>query len=159
MPEQAKDDAIQAFMCARNCLLYEAREGGVLLNVGSADEPRMVPGDQAWRHAYAMHVLIACDGDHDRLTAAARQVRNDLSSKATPGTPHAHTMSRAADLCDQAVGMVVDAGAADDDKARRRLVASCTHETMVIALGVLPGIAQQSTEKLVDTLREIDEEL
>jgi hypothetical protein len=54
--------------------------------------------------------------------------------------------------------MVEDAGAVGDGKARRRLVASCQHEGMVIALGVIPGVAENSAADLIETLREIDEE-
>ncbi|HLQ53035.1 MAG TPA: hypothetical protein VK162_02055 [Streptosporangiaceae bacterium] len=158
VPTQAKEDAAQAFLCARNCLLYEADPGPALVNVGSSDEPRMIPRDQAWQHAYALHVVVACAGDHARLTAAARQCREDMSSKAKPRSPHAKALARAADLCDQAARMAEDADAVHDDKARRRLVASCEHETMVIALGVIPGVAQDSAENLLETFRRIDEE-
>jgi hypothetical protein len=54
--------------------------------------------------------------------------------------------------------MIEGAGALDDDGARRRLVAACEHETMVIAIGVIPGVAAESAAKLAETLREIDEE-
>ena len=54
--------------------------------------------------------------------------------------------------------MIEDAGAVDNNKARRRLVASCEHEGIVIALGIVPGVAENSAAELIETLREIDEE-
>ncbi len=54
--------------------------------------------------------------------------------------------------------MVEGAGAVDDDKARRRLVASCQHEGHVIAFGAIPGMAEDSAADLVEELREIDED-
>jgi hypothetical protein len=83
MPTQAEEDVFQAWLNARNCLLYGGDSGPGLLNVGSADEPRMVPRSEAWQHAYALHVLGACDADHARLTAAARQCREDMSCART----------------------------------------------------------------------------
>ena len=53
--------------------------------------------------------------------------------------------------------MIEGAGAADDEKARRRLVAACQHESTVIAIGVLPGVAANSAAALAETLRKIDE--
>jgi hypothetical protein len=150
------EDAVQAFGCGANCLLREA-EAPDVLNVGSDEEPRMVPGDQAWQHAYAMHVLVGCDGDRDRLIAAAQRLRED-AGKAAAGSRRQRAMSRGAELCDQAIAMVEDAGAVDDDKARRRLVASCEHQGTVIAIGVIPGVAEGSAADLVEKLREIDEE-
>jgi len=106
-----------------------------------------------------MQVLVKCNGDHARLTAAAGQCREDLARKAPPpGSPHAQALSRGADLCDQAARMIEDAGAVDNNKARRRLVASCEHEGIVIALGIVPGVAENSAAELIETLREIDEE-
>jgi hypothetical protein len=100
---QVEEDAFQAWVYARNCLLYETDRGPALLNVGSEREPRLIPRSEAWQHAYAMQVLVKCNGDHARLTAAAGQCREDLARKAPPpGSPHAQALSRGADLCDQA---------------------------------------------------------
>lgn len=54
--------------------------------------------------------------------------------------------------------MVEGAGGLDDDKARRRVVASCRHETMVIALGVIPAVAEDSAQDLIAELAVIDAE-
>ena len=154
---QVKDDAVHAFSCAMNCLLYERGPGPDLLNVGSPDEPRLVPRSEAWQHAYAIRVLVGCDGDLSRLTAAIHKLRED-GSNAEPGSWRAERMSRAVDLCEQAIEMVKAAGAVDDNKARRRLVAACEHESMVIAIGVIPGVAEESAARLAETFRGIDQE-
>jgi hypothetical protein len=51
--------------------------------------------------------------------------------------------------------MVEDAGAVHDDKARRRLVAVCEHESMAIALGPFSPFTSKDLRR---TLREIDRE-
>jgi len=46
-----------------------------------------------------------------------------------------------------------------DDKAQRRLLAGCQHQTMMIALGsVITAVAESSAEDLQRTLQETDEE-
>lgn len=147
----SKKDVVQAWSLGANCLLYEADRGPEQLNVGTARHPMMVPRDQAWQQAYAMFALVSLDGDHARLKAAARQSLADIPVK----LHWARQLSRAADLCEQAALMVEDAGAVHDDKARRRLVAICEHETTNIALGpFLPS----TIKELRRTLREIDRE-
>jgi hypothetical protein len=153
---QLEDDAVEAFANAMNCLLFEA-EGPDLLNVGSAEEPRLLPRSEAWQHAYATRVLVSCDGDRGRLAAAAQKLREDAGNAAA-GSRRQRSMSRGAELCDQAIAMVEGTGAVDDNKARRRLVAACEHEGTVIAIGVIPGVAESSAAALAETLREIDEE-
>jgi hypothetical protein len=148
---QAEKDRLNAWSYAWNCLLYENDPGPAQLNVGTDREPRLVPRSEAWQHAYAMQVLVSCDGDHSRLTTTAERCREDLaveSAKRPAGSEHARALSRAADLCDQAARMVEGVGAVDDDKARRRLVASCRHEGHVIAFGAIPGMAEDSAEDL-----------
>ncbi|QYC40388.1 hypothetical protein Nocox_13860 [Nonomuraea coxensis DSM 45129] len=54
--------------------------------------------------------------------------------------------------------MVEQASAIGDDKARRRLAASCEHETTVMALGVVPEGVEDSARELVDKLAVIDAE-
>ncbi|MEV1005014.1 hypothetical protein [Nonomuraea sp. NPDC050202] len=155
---QVEQDASQAWIYAANCLLYENDPGPAVLNVGSFDEPRMVPRSQAWQHAYALNVLVDCDGDHARLLAAAQHCRDDANRESGLSAQRVRKLVRAADLCEQAARMVEQAGAVHDDKARRRLVAACKHETMVIALGVVPGVAEDSAQDLLDQLAEIDAE-
>lgn len=134
--------------------------GPAELNTGTADEPRMVPRSQAWQHLYTLLVLIRCEADYARLTAAARQIRTDIAnSQSELGRERVTELSRAADLCEQAAKMVKDAGAVSDDKTRRRLIAGCEHETNMIMLGsAMPTVAESSVEALSRPLSKIDEE-
>ncbi|MFC5833152.1 hypothetical protein [Nonomuraea insulae] len=141
---QVEQDAFQAWIYASNCLLYENDPGPAELNVGSAGEPRMIPRAEAWQHGYALNVVVDCAGDHARLLAAAQHCRDDMRRKAHFGAKRVGELARAADLCEQAARMVEQAGAVGDEKARRRLVASCEHETMVMALGVVPEVVEDS---------------
>jgi hypothetical protein len=154
---QLEEDAFQAWINARNCLLYEKDPGPDRLNVGTTQEPRMVPRAEAWQHGYALRVLVQCNGDHSRLAAAARQCQEKMTGKAHDAQ-RAREWSRAADLCERAAHMVAEAGAVEDDKARRRLVAACQHETMIIAMGAIPEAVEQSRQALLETMREIDQE-
>ena len=102
------------------------------------------------------------DADYARLTAAAHPcLVGGAAAAARLGTQRASERSRAADLYDQAVRMVEDAGAIGDDKARRRLLAGCQQQAMMmIALGsVTPAVAESSAEDLRRALQEIDEKL
>jgi hypothetical protein len=157
MSEEYKEDFWQVRLLARNCVLREDDPGPALLNVGSRDDPRLVPRSEAWQHTYAMHVLVDLEGDHARITSAGRSCRKAVSGEES-GSWQARELSRSGDLCDQAAAMLEGAGAIHDDKARRRILAACGHETMVTALGLIPGIAEDSAQELRDTLREIDDE-
>jgi hypothetical protein len=161
MPTQAEDDINLARLNARNCLLWENDLGPAKLNVGTASEPRMIPRAEAWQHAYALYLRGDLDADHSRLTAAACKCRED-AVKPQPRWARnwvPRELSRAADLCEQAARIVADAGAAGDDKARRRLLAGCQRETEMISLGnVLPSVAGGAAEDYQRALREIDGE-
>lgn len=159
MRTQVEEDAFMAWTYALNCLLYENDPGPAEVNTRTADEPRVVPRSQAWQHAYALLVLVHCEADYARLTAAARQCRAEIAdSQAGLWEERIGELSRAADLCDQAAKMVEDAGAVSDDKARRRLLAGCDHETTMIVLGsAIPAVAESSAEELCRVLEEIDE--
>jgi hypothetical protein len=151
---QAEEDASQALLHAQNCLLYENDPGPELLNVGTQLKPLRIPRSEAWQETYAMRMLIKCDGDHDRLTAArhasaAHQhaAHQDVSRRA---------WSRAVDLCDQALRVIEGAEGVNNDRARRILIAVCEYETKMISFGLLEGFAEDSTRDLAETLREVD---
>jgi hypothetical protein len=142
---QAEEDAFQAWINARNCLLYENDQGPELLNVGTRLKPLRIPRSEAWQQSYSMHVLVHCKGDHARLTAARQKC-------AEPHDRHPEEWSRAVDLCDQALRVVEGACAFSDDRARRILLAVCEYETMNTALGPIAG---SSTRELTETLNEV----
>jgi hypothetical protein len=153
-----EQDAFQAWIYASNCLLYENDPGPAELNVGTAAEPHFVPRSVAWQQGYAMNVLVDCDGGHARLLAAARECEAEAARRA-PDSPHrAREWARAADLCTMAAAMVEGAGGHRDDQARRRVVASCRHETTMMALGSVPAVAESSAQDLIEELAVIDAE-
>jgi hypothetical protein len=159
MRTQVEEDAFQAWTYALNCLLYENDPGPAELNAGTADEPRMIPRAQAYQHVYALLVLVRCEADHARLTATARQCRAEMNDwQSQLGQERITEWSRAADLCEQAARTVEEAGAASDDKARRRILAGCDYQTMMITLGSVPAVAESSAEELRRVFDEIDEE-
>jgi hypothetical protein len=156
---QAEHDVIRAKLNGHNCLSRENDPGPAELNVGTVSEPRMVPRAEAWQHAYALDVLVELDADHARLTATASNCRQEAARKHPRKIRNwmRQDLSRAADLCEQAARMVEDAGAVGDDKARRRLLAGCQHESIMNSLGnAIPSIAESSAEDYQRTLREID---
>ncbi len=120
----------------------------------------MILRSQAYQHVYALLVLVYCEADYARLTAAARYCRAESNGlQGQLWEDRIAELSRAADLCEQAAKMVEDAGAVGDDKARRRLLAGCDHETMVITVGsAIPAVAESSADGLCRALEEIDEE-
>jgi hypothetical protein len=160
MSAQAYDDVQLARLLARNCRLKERRRGRAEVNVGTGTEPPMVPGAEAWQHAYVLAILVDLGADHGRLVAAARRCRQEAA--ATAGQPPdwvSPELSRAAGLCEQAAQMIEDAGAVDDDKARRRLLAGCQHENTMITFGnVIPDFAEAAAKDYQRAIQEIDGE-
>ncbi len=156
---QAEQDGHRALLCARNCLLYENDPGPAMTNIGTPDTPVMVPRSEAWQGTYAMRLLVDCDGDLGRLLAAGRWCREELARRGYAAGSEGHEdLSRAADLCALAARKVTDAGGDRDDKARRRQVAACRYEGMVTALGIFPGVAEDSLADMMAELREIEQE-
>jgi hypothetical protein len=156
---QADRDAANALLNARNCITHEETPGHAELNVGTDSEPRMLPRSEAWQHSYAMWVLIDLDGDHARLVTTSARCREEAARKRPRKRRwRSRELALAADLCEQAARMVEEAGAVGDDKARRRLLAGCKRETTMIAIGVLPTVAESAADDYQRALREIDEE-
>jgi hypothetical protein len=144
---QAENDALQAFICARNCLLYENDSGPELLNVGTTHRPLKIPRSEAWQQSYSMHVLRDCDADHARLLTA-RQVCRER------GAEDQKDWSRAVDLCDQAIRVIEGACGIEDDRIRKILLAVCEYENSRTALGPLID-GESATRELTEKLREI----
>jgi hypothetical protein len=61
----------------------------------------------------------------------------------------------ALDLCERAGRLVEEAGALDDDTARRRLLAGTRHQQTVDTLGIIQGVTEQSAAQLIEDLRRI----
>jgi hypothetical protein len=118
----------------------------------------MLPRSEAWQEAYAGWVFIELGADHARLLAAGAKCRQDAAAVAAGRDPGgqvgdrewwAAELSRAADLCEQAAQMMERAGAVDDDKVRRQLLAACEYEASMNSLGnVIPSFAEAAAGKL-----------
>ncbi|MFE3105293.1 hypothetical protein [Nocardia tengchongensis] len=149
--------------CAANCLLYEEDPGPAELNIGSELEPHMVPRSHAWRDFYAHHLITQLSADSDRLAqcsewAHQQHDRDDLPADMTgPEREEAKQFWQCAiDIAARAIEIVVGAGAATDEKARQRLLASSQHLQTKTAFGALPDIVAQSAADLIGKLDEID---
>jgi len=138
-------DAVNAVGCARNCLLYENDSGPDELQVGYLSMPLLIPRSEAWQLTYAMGLLKDCRGDTGRL-AAARVGCTSLCVRCPyrDGRWGRVELSRAIDLCDQALRMIEGARAADGDRGAQLLQALCDHETMMTALGLIADVAESA---------------
>jgi hypothetical protein len=84
--------------------------------------------------------LTAGRGGRARLTEAAKA----LSPREMDLLRLVHRVS--VELCDRAVHLIEDAGAADDDTARRRLVAGARQTRTLLAFGGIEGTAREANE-------------
>ena len=151
---QAEEDASYAWLGASNCLPHEGAGGPELLNVGTPLRPLKIPRSEAWQQSYSMHLLVNCEADHARLLAARELCAARLLDAYRAEQPQ-QAWSRAVDLCDQALRMIEGAGAANDERIRRILLAVCQYETSKTALGFIPGVVQDSARTLTEELRDI----
>ncbi|MHA6795915.1 hypothetical protein ACVGVM_20715 [Pseudonocardia bannensis] len=183
MPQDLAD-ALTAWSLAANCVLYERDPGPALLNVGSADEPRYLPRTQAWRDSYARFLLERLDADHARTAAAHHAAKERLAHTQTvgflrsiyranredgllaalravsPASMRGIRLSHqiAVELCARAGQIITEAGADSDDVSRRRLLAATRHGNTLTALGAVPGVAEDSTDRLVEELDGLDDD-
>jgi hypothetical protein len=63
--------------------------------------------------------------------------------------------SRAVGLCDQALRVIEGAGAVNDERSRRILIAVCQYETSKSSLGFIAGVVETSARALTEELRDI----
>ncbi|MBV9923321.1 MAG: hypothetical protein JOY78_21085 [Pseudonocardia sp.] len=150
-----------AWTLAANCLLYEGDPGPARLNVGTAAEPRMVSRYEACRDFYARSLVKELEAGLARIDAVRaeyeialvrRPTRRDRS-KELPAVRHC-----AVELAQRAATIVRNTGAADDATERRRLLAGLDHQLMVETLGAIPQIVEDSTERLIERLNDINDE-
>jgi hypothetical protein len=154
---QADEDEFRAWVLASNCLLYEA-DGGPDVNWGTDDERVMTSHAEATQVTYAKHLLLDLDADIERLRATAERCQQLAAASFESRPDHAQQNARAADLCERAAQMVLDFGAAGDDRERRRLIAICEHDTNILAWTVGGALAEDAKRELAETLAEIDAE-
>lgn len=129
------------------------------MNVGTDSEPEMVAHAKAVQINYAQLLIVECDADFERIRAAGRASQQAAADHQSNHPERARQDARAADLCERAAQVVLDAGAAGDDRKRRRLLAYCTYTTTVSTLGAMaPSIAEDAQRDFEQTLQEIDAE-
>jgi hypothetical protein len=151
---QAEQDAAHAWLGASNCLPHEGAGGPELLDVGTSLRPLKIPRSEAWQQSYSMLLLVNCEADHARLLAARERLAARVRDAASTEEPH-QAWSRAVDLCDQALRMIEGAGAVNDERIRRILLAVCQYETSKTSLGFIPGVVQSSARTLTEELRAV----
>jgi hypothetical protein len=151
---QAEQDAAQAWLGASNCLPHEGAGGPELLNVGTPLRPLKIPRSETWQQSYSMLLLVNCEADHARLLAARERLAVRVRDAASTEEPH-QAWSRAVDLCDQALRVIEGAGAVNDERIRRILLAVCQYETSKTALGFIAGVVQDSARTLTEELRAV----
>jgi hypothetical protein len=155
---QVEKDTHEAWVLAANCLLYEA-DGGPDVNLGTDSEPEVISHAEAVQISYAHNLILECDGDLERIQAAGRASQQAAADHQSNHPKRAREDARAADLCERSAQMVLDAGAAGDDRNRRRLLAYCTYTTTASALGAMvPSVAEDAQRVYEQTLRDIDAE-
>ncbi|MFB7837755.1 hypothetical protein ACWIGW_44115 [Nocardia brasiliensis] len=152
------------YSCTANCLLYEEDPGPAELNIGSEIEPRMVPRAHAWRDYYAHHLIGALSADITRLKLCSEWAHQQHDRDDLPADMDAADQEKAKEfwqcaieIASMAIEIVEGAGAATDEKARQRLLASTHHLQMRTAFGALPDIVAQSAADLIDKLDQIDQ--
>lgn len=119
----SEKDLTLAWLHAANCALYEQDPGPAHLNVGSHYKPSWISRQDAFRDLYAHLLMEVLGADTARITAVESRI--DRVGKMTPSA--AEVWEIAADLCQRAHTLVDNAGATEDDCARRRLIAGTRH--------------------------------
>lgn len=107
--------------------------------------PLLIPRSEAWQLTYAMGLLEEYFGDTGRL-AAARDGCASLCVRCPyrDGRWGRVELSRAIDLCDQALRMTAGARAADGKRGAQLLQALCDHEGTMTALGLIAEVAESA---------------
>lgn len=150
---EACPDALKAVGLARNCLLYENDPGPdrLLLNL---PESLRISRSEAWQLTYTMSLHKDCEGDTARLTAArAACTSMCVRCPFRDGRWGRVELSRAIDLCDQALRMIEGACAADGERGAQVLLALSEYETMMTALGLSADVAESTESEFASAVR------
>lgn len=153
-PGKDKDMA-QAWVSAINCSLYEEDPGPAQLNIGSRTEPLMVSRREAFRDFYAHVLLEDLGADRRRIAALADRIGR-VKTRRRPMAKEVWGI--ATDLCQRACSIIDEAGAANDERARRRVLAGATHLIGTVALGQwVPGCQEGLDNELLQELAATEE--
>lgn len=148
------EDLTLAWSYAANCSLYEEDPGPAELNIGSSLEPHLVSRVEAFRDLYAHLLLEQLGADPARIAALAHLVHRAGKRNSSAGV----LWGIAADLCQRARSILDGAGAVDDARARRRLLAGTKHLNRTVVLGSwLPEYQAEVDNDLLQELAAADE--
>ncbi|MEE6140516.1 hypothetical protein SKC41_29915 [Mycobacterium sp. 050128] len=148
------EDVTLVWTYAANCILYEEDGGPAELNIGSTLEPHLVSRSEAFRDLYAHQLLESLGAERDRITALARSI--PLARRQSPSAEA--VWSIAVDLCQRANAIIEATGAADDGRARRRLLAGTKHLNRTVVLGQwVPSYQVEIDNELLQELSAVDE--
>ena len=180
-----RDPYVAAWSCAANAALYIDDPGPDHLATGSATEPRLVSRHEAWVEFYARYLLVELRAEPSALEQAVTATRAELSGgyprlireqlrvsraegepwtrtweRLRPGELRAHRRVQrlALELARAARSIVTEAGAADDTRARARLLTATDHALTDEALGgLLPAHGRaENAATLAERLDAID---
>src|SRR4051812_11058672 len=140
MTEELSDETL-LWSYALNCLMYEEDPGPATLNIGSVQEPKIVPRSEALRGLYSRLYIEKVDADETRLAAALDRCRQGLAE--CPEGEVKPAWACAADLCEQALATVRAAGI-NDESERVRFLAGLKHANASDVLGSIPGVVEDS---------------
>lgn len=148
-------DLSLAWIYAANVSLHEETPGPAELNIGSEVEPHMVSRAEAFRDLYAHLVLEVLQADNVRINRLrTRVVRARERSR---NSEFESMWTIAIELCERALHIIDGAGAADDDTARRRLLAGTKHLNRSVILGqFVPALQQEINDDLLHELEAIE---
>ena len=158
--QRAEDDARFARTQADICLRYEGDRPGrdELVNMGTGPDPQWLPRAEAVPYRHALEILVHCEADLGRIQQAARACV-ELAERNRQASPEIKARSRkAAELCEQAVNEFLDAGAAANERAHRKLLVWAQFRVDTWGVGALASRRQARSElrRLEQALAEID---
>lgn len=151
----SKKDLTSAWVYAANASIHEEAPGPAELNIGSDVEPHMVSRSEAFRDLYAHLLLEDFRADPARIDALRSRV---LRSRKRSSSAEADAVwGIAVELCERARLIIDEAGAADDVKARDRLLAGTKHLNRSVVLGqFVPALQQEIDTELLQELDAIE---
>lgn len=157
------DTGGEARICAANCRIHEQNPGPDQVEVGTADERRIISRVDYWRDSYTRTLVAALDAEITQLLLAREESEAELADAIQrqhhrPGSPRYEFLACAVDLCDRGIAVVRKAGADQDEATRKRLIAAMKREDMVETLGGIPGITDRANRVYAERLAEIEDE-
>lgn len=149
------EDLTLAWVYAANASIHEEAPGPAELNIGSAVEPHMVSRVEAFRDLYA-HLLLE-DLQAEKVRIDRLKVTIGRKRKRSRNAEVESVWAIADELCERALHIIDGAGAADDDAARRRLLAGTKHLNRSVILGqFVPALQQEINDDLLHELGAIE---